>query len=132
MQGQRFPQPREVLRELTDGREFAGHVVTTVFQEQADAYGAHDPVPQLLVFETSVVEGFLDRVTQVQLALYAEGPSAALQVLEAILAEVCGVGITTSAGYIDSISVVQGATEAPYTERLNRGSALLQVVSRPI
>jgi len=128
-----FPDVRECLNDLVDGTEHLGEMVRMVWHLQADDYGTlQGPFPVVLVYTNGGTEGFIDRVDRVTLECYAPG-TRAVNTLESIKAFICGAGIETAHGYLDSIKSDQVPEDIPYaSDTLNKATATFTVTSRPL
>lgn len=128
-----FPDVRECLTDLVDGTVHLDRAVRMVWHLPADDYGVlQGPFPVVLVYATGGTEGFVDRVDRVTLECYAPGTQA-VNTLESIKSFICGSGIETAHGYLDSITVEQVPTDIPYaSDTLNKADATFFVTSRPL
>ncbi|MHA7210794.1 hypothetical protein [Arthrobacter sp. MDT1-65] len=128
-----FPDVRECLSDLIDGAEHLGESVRFVWYLPADSYGSiQGPFPIVQVVQGAGTEGYVDRVDRVTLECYAPGTDA-VNVLESVKASICGDGIDTPHGYLDSIFVVSTPVDVPYqSDTLNKAVAIFDVTSRPI
>lgn len=130
--GMVFPDARQCMTDLIDGKEHLGEPVTAVWHLAADSYTNPDLWPLVLVYTGDGTEGYLDRVDRVTLECYAPG-TLAVDTLESIKALICGTGIDTPHGYLDSIAVdlVPKDTDLQ-SDILNRARATFLVTSRPL
>lgn len=128
-----FPDVRECFSDLIDGTTHLGKSVRVVWQLQADDKGAIlGPFPLVQVYTTRGTEGYIDRVDWVTLECYAPG-TAAVNTLESVKASICGDGIETPHGYLDSIKTEQVPNDIPYqSDVLNKATATFTVTSRPL
>lgn len=132
-EGHVFPNSRACLFDLIDGAEHLGETVHAFYQTPADDYGAIDgPFPLAVIFTTGGTEGFIDRVDRATIEVWAPGERA-VDTLESIKASICGDGIETPNGYLDSIKADQVPTDVPYqSDVLNKAVATFLVTSRPL
>lgn len=128
-----FPNPRACLFDLIDGAVHLGESVHAFYQTPADDYGAiQGPFPIAVIFTTSGTEGYVDRVDRATVEVYATG-ELAVDTLESIKASICGDGIETPSGYLDSIKPDQVPTDIPYqSETLNKATSTFLLTSRPL
>lgn len=127
-----FPDTREVLFELLDGRTFAGRLVSMYFQLPVDFTTPRAGEATGLVYTTGGTQGFIDRVDRATIEIYAPG-TAAVEVAEAIRASIVGDGIDTAEGYVDSITCDVTPHDVPHvSEAVNLARMSLLVTSRPL
>lgn len=129
-----FPDTKVALLELIDGVTHMGETVRAVTWLQAGEYGAPaGPYPVAHIQgRPGGTTGFVDRVDRRLIEVYAPG-ELALDVLESIVASVCGLGIETPSGYLDKIEVDENPEDVPYqSDTLNKAAATVLVTTRPI
>jgi hypothetical protein len=127
-----FPDARQCMTDLIDGQVHLDETVTAVWHLAADSYTNPDLWPLVLVYTGDGTEGYVDRVDRVTLECYAPG-TRAVDTLESIKSLICGAGIDTPHGYLDSIAVdlVPKDTDLQ-SDILNRARATFLVTSRPL
>lgn len=129
-----FPNPRSCLYNLIDGTEHLGETVHAFYQEPANESGAlQGPFPIAIIYAMpGGSEGFVDRVDRQAIDVYAPGERA-VDTLESIKASICGDGIETPSGYLDSIRTDQVPTDIPYqSDTVNKATATFLMTSRPL
>lgn len=131
IEGLVFPNVRSCLEDLINETVHLGNEVRFVWHlEVADGKLA-GPFPLVQVLTAPGRKGFIDRVDPVTLECYAEG-NLARETLESISASICGDGIETPSGYLDTIEVTSTPDDIYYTDTLNKAFATFDVTSRPV
>ena len=128
-----FPDSKAGLFDLIDGSVHDGETVLAFYHLQADERGSlQGPFPIAHIYGSGGTQGFIDRVERRTVEVYAPGEQA-VNVLESIVALVCGADIETPSGYFDSITCDGTPDDVPYqSDTLNRALATLLITSRPI
>ncbi|MCU1566543.1 MAG: ArV2 gp10 [Pseudarthrobacter sp.] len=129
-----FPDTKSALLDLIDGFTHEGEAVRAVTWLQAGDYGGPaGPFPLAHIQgRPGGTTGYVDRVDRRLIEVYAEG-ELALNVLESIVASICGTGIETPSGYLDKVEVDENPEDVPYqSDTLNKAAATVLVTSRPI
>ncbi|WP_455833744.1 hypothetical protein [Pseudarthrobacter siccitolerans] len=129
-----FPDTKSALIDLIDGVVHEGETVRAVTWLQAADYGgAAGPYPVAHIQgRPGGTTGYVDRVDRRLIEVYAEG-ELALNVLESIVASICGTSIETPSGYLDKIEVDENPEDIPYqSDTLNKAAATVLVTTRPI
>lgn len=129
-----FPNPRSCMFDLIDGETHLGEVVHAFYQEPADEMGSiQGPFPVAVILtKPGGSEGYVDRVDRISVDVYAPGEQA-VDTLESIKASICGDGIETPSGYLDSIKPDEVPEDIPYPlDTLNKASASFFLTSRPL
>lgn len=127
-----YPDTRDALYELIDGRTFAGRTVTAYYQLQLDYATAAQDGPVVLIYTTGGSEGLVDRVDRATVEVYAPG-TAAVEVAEAIRVAVVDRPHDLEAGYIDSVRTDITPHDVPYqSELVNLARVSFLVTSRPL
>ena len=129
-----FPDTKVALLKLIDGATHMGKSVRAVTWLQAGDYGAlAEPYPVAHIQgRPGGTTGYVDRVDRRLIEVYAPG-ELALDVLESIVASICGTGIETPSGYLDKIEVDENPEDIPYqSDTLNKAAATVLVTTRPI
>ena len=142
-----YPDTRDALYELIDGRTFAGRKAVAYYRITVDnqgrpAYLTMGPdEATVLLYTVGGTQGYIDRVDRATVEVYAPGTSA-VEVAEAIAAEIAGdpalYGMggkphDLDAGYIDGISVEVTPHDVPFqSDLVNLARATYLVTSRPL
>ena len=132
-----FPDTRAAILSLIDGttHEALGqsHTVTAWYHQPADDYG--QPVgdfPQAVVYATGGTEGWVDRVDQITVELFAARGELAVRVLESIKDAITGENIETPEGFLDTVAVRTVPVDVPYQNAsLSKAQMALEVITRP-
>lgn len=126
-----FPDPRSALAELIEGTDHDGQNVPVVFHQSVDERG-NPALPQALIYQVGGTEGYIDRVDEVAIEVYAEG-NTALRILNSIKSAITGDSIETAAGYLDEVAVKVIPVEVPYpSDTVAMARAVFEVISRPL
>lgn len=128
-----FLDVREALLELVDGKTFAGRQVSGWFHLPADfvARATTGETPLVLIYTTGGTQGWIDRVDRATVEVFAPGTDA-VQILEAIRADIVGDAHDLAAGYVDDISCDVTPHEVPFaSDVVNQARMSLLVTSRP-
>ena len=136
VEGLLYPDTRDALYELVDGKTFAGYETTAFYQLPVDYAERSAPPNELvataLIYTTGGTEGWVDRVDRATIEVYAPGPDA-VKVAEAIRAAIVGHGHELEAGYIDEISCDITPHDVPHqAETVNLARAGYLVTTRPL
>lgn len=127
-----YPDTREALYELIDGRVFAARTVTAYFQLQIDYQDVAQDGAAVLIYTTGGTEGHVDRVDRATIEVYAPG-TAAVEVAEAIRALIVDRPHDLTAGYVDDITCNVTPHDVPYqSEAVNLARTVYLVTSRPL
>lgn len=127
-----FPNTRDVLFELIDGREFSGAQVAAFYQLPVDYAADASETPQVLIYTAGGTQGWIDRVDRATIEVYAPGQQAEF-VANAIVSAVVGQGHDLAAGYVDEIRCDITPHDVPFqSEVVNLARAGLLVTTRPI
>ena len=131
-----WPDTRAAVQGLLDGTTHAGYRIRAAYYQSADEYGRplDDGVPEVVVYEGSGgAIGYVDRVDELTLDVFAPAGEAAKKVAESVVASRCGVNISTPEGLIDTIRATSAPVDVPYQSATHsRASATIQAVTRPI
>lgn len=134
-----FPDTRSALWDLLAGSvhfdKYTQENVTVAatYRLPTDSYGVLEgPFPIAHIYGApGGTIGHIDRVDRRVIDVYAPAETA-VNVLESIVAFLCGTDIETPSGYLDSIACDIAPEELPYTDTLNKATTTLLVTSRPI
>lgn len=126
-----YPDVRDALYELIDGREFASRTATAFYRLSLDYVTVAQAGAAVLIYTSGGKEGWLDRVDRATVEVYAPG-AVAVEVAEAIRAAIVGEGHDLAAGYIDSVECDITPHDVPYqSEAVNLARAGYLVTTRP-
>jgi len=135
-----FPDTRAALWDLLNGSQhfdpWSGETlaVRAFYRVPVDSYGlVEDPFPVAHVYGApGGTVGYIDRVDRRVIDVYAPGEQA-VNILESIVASICGSDIETPSGYLDKIECDVTPEDIPYeSDTLNKATTTLLVTSRPI
>ena len=130
VEGLLYPDARDALYELVDGKTFADYQATAYYQLPVD-YASREGAT-VLIYTTGGTEGWVDRVDRATVEVYAPGPDA-VKVAEGIRAAIVGHGHELEAGYIDEISCDITPHDVPHqAETVNLARAGYLVTTRPL
>lgn len=132
-----FPDARAAVLELIDGstHEFNGatYEVPGYYSQPSDENGQHVVSgPQAIIYRTGGQEGWIDRVDQITVDLFAPLGELAVKVLESIKDDITGENIETPEGFLDSVSVRTVPVDVPYGFGISLARATFDVVTRPL
>lgn len=126
-----YPDTRDALYELIDGREFAGRTATAYYQLGLDYTTVGQAGAAVLIYTTGGSEGAIDRVDRATVEVYAPGTKA-VEVAEAIRAAIVDRPHDLEAGFIDNISTDVTPHDIPFqSELVNQARVTFLVTVRP-
>lgn len=126
---------RAAMQAMIDGTEHAGVLVQARYEQSADEYGQPDPAAvEVVVYETPGGNiGYVDRLDEITLDVYAPRGELAKKVAESVLRMVCGTNIDTPEGFLDTVRPRTVPVEVPYQSPvLSKVTTTLQVIHRPL
>lgn len=126
---------RAAVQALVDGTVHHGVTVTARYEQSADAYGQPDPdAVEVIVYETPGGNiGYVDRLDEITLEVYAPRGQLAKKVAESVVRMVCGSNIDTPEGFLDTVRTRTVPVEVPYQSAvLSKATTTLQVIHRPL
>lgn len=126
-----FPDGREALKDLLDGKSFAGRVVSAGSFMTLEAYNNALNVPFVLITTDGGNPSYVDQSEQ--LTLQVNGPGGeALSIAQDIRTQIVGDNIDTSAGFLDSVKADRLPTVTSPSDQMDQAVLLVSVISRPI
>lgn len=131
IEGLVFPNVRLCLEDLVDGTVHLGQPVRFVWHLEVEDGKLAGPFPLVQPITAPGRKGYIDRVDPITLECYAEG-NLARETLESISASICGHGIETPSGYLDTIEETAATDDVYYNDTLNKAFATFDVTTRPV
>lgn len=132
-----FPDTRAAILELIDGttHEYNDtfHEVPAYYSQPSDENGQHVVTgPQAVVYATGGQEGYVDRVDQITVDLFAPRGELAVKVLESIKDDITGENIDTPEGFLDTVAVRTVPVDVPYGFGISLARVTFDVITRPV